>query len=78
MLLVATAIDFPTNIASVNLVMGCPNARAGAQIVKKLPLEKPKISTPSLATATVMSESGVVVCCVALVVPILVGFSSAY
>ncbi len=27
--------DNPINIASVHLVMGCPNARAGAKIVKK-------------------------------------------
>ena len=27
----------PTNIARVSLVMGCPNARAGVQVVKKTP-----------------------------------------
>ncbi len=28
-------IGFPTNIASLHLVTGCPNARAGVEIVKK-------------------------------------------
>ncbi len=27
--------DYPTNNASVHLVMGCPNARASVKIVKK-------------------------------------------
>ncbi len=32
---------YPTNIASVHLVMGDPNARAGVEIVfKKIPLEQ--------------------------------------
>ncbi len=32
----------PTNIASVNLVMGCPNARAGVGIVEKKTLRATK------------------------------------
>ncbi len=28
-------VDVPTNIASMHLVMGCPNARAGVEKVKK-------------------------------------------
>ncbi len=32
----------PTNIASVNLVMGCPNARAGVGIVGKKTLRATK------------------------------------
>ncbi len=42
----------PTNIASVHFVMGCPNARAGVETVKKeripleQPVEQPHISTP--------------------------------
>ena len=28
-------VGCPTNIASVRLVMGCPNARAGVKIVKE-------------------------------------------
>ncbi len=58
----------PTNTASVNLVMGCPNARTGVRIVKKRHLRATPISTLSLIT-----PSGVAV--VALVVPILVGKS---
>ena len=61
---------FPTNIASMHLVMGCPNTSAGIKIVEKEPLEQPRgtqISTPSLITT-----SGVAIA-VALVVPILVG-----
>ncbi len=35
--------DYPTNIASVNLVMGCPNDKAGVEIVRqKKILEQPK------------------------------------
>ncbi len=39
--------DYPTNICSVNLVIGCSNARAGVRIVgKKRPLEQPNIDPP--------------------------------
>ncbi len=34
--------NIPTNIASVNLVMGCPNARAGVGIVEKKTLRATK------------------------------------
>ncbi len=40
----------PTNIASVHLVMGCPNAREGVKMVKRRePVEQPnatQVSTP--------------------------------
>ncbi len=68
----------PTNIASVDLVMGCPNTKAGVKIVgEKEPLQPPnatQISTPSLTTT-----SGVAVG-VPLVMLMLVGilFGSSY
>ena len=54
-----------------DLVMGCPNARAGVEIVtKKEPLEQP--SETQILTLSLVATSGGVVG-VALVVPILVG-----
>ncbi len=45
---------YPFNIASVHLLMGCPNARAGVKIVGKKTYHQScreiKISTPSLIT----------------------------
>ncbi len=35
-------IIYLTNIASVHLVMGCPNSRAGVRIVKKKTFEQPE------------------------------------
>ncbi len=61
-------IDYPTNTASVHLVIGCPNARASVVAEKKNPLEQPSRATQSLINTT----SGLAVD-VALVVPILVG-----
>ncbi len=29
----------PTNIASLDLLMGCPNSMAGAKLMKKMPLQ---------------------------------------
>ena len=61
---------YPTNIASVHLVMGSSDARAGVKIVKKKePLEQPiaiQILTPSLITTSCIAVG------VALV-PLLVG-----
>ncbi len=34
--------NYPTNIASVHLMMGCPNSRAGVRMVEKIPLEPPE------------------------------------
>ena len=61
---------YSTNIASVHLVMGCPNARTSVKIVKKEPSEQPKAtkSTPSLIATSAIAVG------VALVVPILVGY----
>ena len=47
--------------------MGCPNARAGGKMVKKIPLEQPKLWPPSLITTSGISVGA------ALAVPILVG-----
>ncbi len=38
----ATSGNYPTNIVSANLVMGCPNARAGVGIVGKKTLRATK------------------------------------
>ena len=56
---------YPTNMASVHLVMGCPNSRAGFGILKKplKQLEQPK---------SLISTGGVAVG-VSLLVPVLVG-----
>ncbi len=66
--------QFPTDIASVHLVMGCPSARADVKVVKKKNpysnLEQPKF-WPHHQNST----SGVAVGVVALVVPILAGKS---
>ena len=67
-----TFVVFPTNIASVHLVMGCPIARAGVKIVggKKGTIRatwcNPN-STPLLITTSGVAAG------VALVAPILVG-----
>ncbi len=36
----AVLLEDPTNIASVDLLMGCPNSRAGVRIEKEMPLEQ--------------------------------------
>ncbi len=56
----------PTSIASVHLVMGCPNSRAG----EKKPLEQ--LKQPQISTPSPIASSGVAAG-VALVVPMLAG-----
>ncbi len=43
---------FPTNVARVNLVMGCPNFSANVRIMGEKNLIATQILTPSLITTT--------------------------
>ncbi len=63
-------ITNPTNVASVHLVMGCPNDRARFKRVKKKIINKSNLEI--ISTSSLIATSGVAVG-VALVVPILVG-----